>query len=320
MKKILVLGSTGYVGSKLVERLISHGYEVRAGWRTKRKLEIQPWKNHPMVHSIKVDVLDINQLRKAMEGCDIVYYLIHSMYSGEDFDELDRKGAKNALTVADEKGIKRIIYLGGLGEDRDRLSKHLRSRKNVDRILREGKTPVTTFQAAMIIGPQSASFNIMRYLVNRLPVMITPKWVRTKTQPISIEDTIEYLVGCLTKPETIGETFDIGGPEVITYQDLMTTYASEAGFVRRIEVPIPLLTPNLSSYWVELVTPIQATIARPLIEGLSQETICREHRIREIIPRKLLSIRESIQRTLSEIYGPSYHKSIKSKKRLLQLR
>ncbi|MFW9811563.1 MAG: NAD(P)H-binding protein [Candidatus Thorarchaeota archaeon] len=310
MSKVLVLGSTGYVGSRLVERLIEQGYNVRAGWRTKSKLDEQPWKDYPKVNPVKVDVLDIEQLKQALAGCDIVYYLIHSMYSGNSFEELDRQAAENTIKAADEEDIKRIIYLGGLGEESDRLSRHLRSRKEVERILRSGKTPVTTFQAAMIIGPGSASFEIMRYLVNRLPVMITPEWVRTKTQPISIEDTIQYLVGCLTKSETLGETFDIGGPEVTTYQDLMTTYAFEAGLVKRFEFPIPLLTPSLSSYWVELVTPVRATIARPLIEGLSQETTCREHRIREIIPRKLLTIKESIQQTLLEIDGSIYEKSV----------
>jgi len=319
MSKVLVLGSTGYVGSRLVERLIEQGYEVRAGWRTKSKLDEQPWKSHPKVHPVKVDALDIEQLKQAMAGCEIVYYLIHSMYSGSDFEDLDRKSAENTVKVADGQDIKRIIYLGGLGEERDRLSRHLRSRKEVEKILRSGKTTVTTFQAAMVIGPGSASFEIMRYLVNRLPVMITPKWVRTKTQPISIEDTIDYLVGCLTKVETAGESFDIGGPEITTYKDLMTLYAEEAGLVKRFEVPIPLLTPRLSSYWVDLVTPIKATIARPLIGSLSQETVCREHRIREIIPLKLLTIREAIQRTLVEIYGPSL-KINKSKRSLFYLK
>lgn len=315
---ILVLGSTGYVGSRLVARLITEGYKVHAGWRTRSKLEEQPWKDHPKVQPVEVDVLDTEQLKQSMQDCDAVYYLIHSMYSGKGFEKLDKRAAKNTVSVADELSVKRIIYLGGLGEEGDRLSRHLRSRKEVGKILRKGMTPVTTLQAAMIIGPGSASFEIMRYLVNRLPVMITPKWVRAKTQPISIEDTIEYLVGCFKKSETVGESFDIGGSEITTYQELMTIYAEEAGLVKRIEVPIPLLTPNLSSYWVELVTPIQATIARPLIGSLSQETVCREHRIREIIPLKLLSIRESIQRTLTEIYGPSLEIN-KSKRSLFYL-
>ncbi|MFW9810610.1 MAG: NAD(P)H-binding protein [Candidatus Thorarchaeota archaeon] len=329
MVNILVLGSTGYVGSRLVERLVDEGYNVHAGWRTESKLKSQSWKAHPKVQTVHVDVLDIEELKEAMKGCDVVFYLVHSMYSGKDFANLDRQAAKNIVTVADELGTKRIIYLGGLGRKDDELSLHLRSRKEVERILRSSKTPVTTFQAAMIIGPGSASFEIMRYLVNRLPVMLTPKWVRTKTQPISIEDTIEYLVGCISKPDTVGQSFDIGGPEITTYQDLMTMYATEAGLIQRLAFPIPLLTPNLSSYWVELVTPIQATIARPLIEGLSHETICRDNRIRKIIPRKLLTIRESIQNTLSEIYGYKFGKSkdtkqfqdvSKSRRKLFQLR
>jgi uncharacterized protein YbjT (DUF2867 family) len=298
LKTILVLGSTGYVGSRLVYRLVEQGYEVRAGWRTIRKLDAQPWKDHPKVNPVKVDVLDIEQLRKSMTGCDIVYYLIHSMYSGKDFEHLDRQAARNAIETADEVGIKRLIYLGGLGEEEDQLSRHLRSRKEVEQILRKGKTPITTFQAAMIIGPNSASFEIMRFLVDRLPLMIAPRWVRTKTQPISIEDTIEYLIGCLEKSSTIGETFDIGGPEITTYHDLMSIYAEEVGLFKRFVLPIPLLTPSLSSYWVDLITPIKASIARPLIEGLSQETICRDNRIKDIIPLQLLSLRESICSTI----------------------
>jgi uncharacterized protein YbjT (DUF2867 family) len=300
LNDILVLGSTGYVGSRLVPRLLDQGYSVRAGWRTSEKLEAQPWKTHSNVEPVHVDVFDREELARAMEGCDTVFYLIHSMFAGKDFKELDKEAASNTAMLSEEVGIKRIIYLGGLGKEEDDLSKHLQSRKEVDRILRTGKTPVTTFQAAMIIGPGSASFEIMRFLVDRLPVMITPKWVRTKTQPISIEDTVLYLVRCLEKPETIGETFDIGGPEITTYHDLMRAYAKEAGLRRRIVVPIPLLTPRLSSYWVALITPIQATIARPLIEGLSQETVCRENRIQTIIPQKLLTIRESIHLTLSK--------------------
>jgi uncharacterized protein YbjT (DUF2867 family) len=301
VKEILVLGSTGYVGSRLVPGLINQGYIVRAGWRTRSRLEAQPWKDHPNVKPVQVDVFNTFELREAISGVDVVYYLIHSMYSGKDFKEKDRIAASNTASISEKLNVKRIIYLSGLGEEDDKLSKHLRSRKEVDKILRLGKTPVTSFQAAMIIGPGSASFEIMRYLVDRLPVMITPKWVRTKTQPISIEDTIMYLVRCLEKSETIGETYDMGGPQVTTYHDLMRAYAKEAGLKKRIVFPIPILTPWLSSYWVHLITPIQASIARPLIEGLSQETICSENRIREIIPQKLLTIRESIHLTLSYI-------------------
>lgn len=309
MKDILVLGSTGYVGSRLVRQLLDQGYIVRAGWRTRRKLETQSWKDHPNIKPVHVDVFNIDELRDAISGCDVVFYLVHSMYSGKDFKELDKAAARNTAALCEELEIKRIVYLGGLGKEEDNLSKHLRSRREVDRILRTGRTPVTTFQAAMIIGPGSASFEIMRYLVDRLPVMITPRWVRTKTQPISIEDTILYLVRCFEKPETIGETFDIGGSEITTYHDLMRAYAKEAGLARRIVVPIPLLTPRLSSYWVELITPIQASIARPLIEGLSHETICSENRIRDIIPQKLLTIRESIHLTLSAIKTQNSQKS-----------
>lgn len=299
MTNVLVLGSTGYVGSRLVNRLTTQGHIVKAGWRTRSKLESQSWKNHPNVQPTQVDVLDQDQLKKAMMNSEVVYYLVHSMCSGKDFEHLDREAARNVIQTADKLGIKRIIYLSGLGKEEDQSSRHLQSRKEVEKILREGKTRITTFQAAMIIGLGSASFDIMRFLVDRLPVMITPKWVRTKTQPISIEDTVEYLVSCLDKPSTIGETFDIGGPEITTYYDLMNVYAEEVGLFKRFVMPIPLLTPSLSSYWVDLITPIKASIARPLIEGLSQDTICRDNRIRNIIPLKLLSLRKSICNTIT---------------------
>ncbi|MHA2178949.1 MAG: NAD(P)H-binding protein [Candidatus Thorarchaeota archaeon] len=167
MDRVLVLGSTGYVGSRLVKRLIREGYQVRAGWRTESKLKNQSWRNHPNIQPVYVDVLDIQTLKEATMDIDIVFYLIHSMYSGKKYEELDRAAAQNMVLIADELETKRIIYLGGLGKDEDQLSPHLRSRKEVDRILRSSRTPVTTLQAAMIIGPGSASFEIMRFLVDR---------------------------------------------------------------------------------------------------------------------------------------------------------
>ena len=301
MKRILVLGSTGYVGTRLVQHLLQNGFLVRAGWRTKSKLERCPWYQDTRVEAVCVDVTNKNEVRNAMEDCSSVFYLVHSMYSGKTFGELDRTAAENVTDCAGDVGVERVIYLGGLGEEGDKLSEHLRSRTEVDKILRSGSAPVTTLRAAMIIGAGSASFEIMRYLVDRLPVMVTPRWVRTKTQPIAITNVLEYLVGCLSSVETVGETLDIGGPVVTTYSDLMREYARIARLPRRIVVPIPVLSPKLSSYWVDLVSPLPASIARPLVEGLSQVTVCKDNRIRELIPQDLFSIRKAIHLALSEI-------------------
>jgi hypothetical protein len=200
--------------------------------------------------------------------------------------------------AAAEAGLSRLIYLGGLGEENPALSRHLRSRAEVAKILAAGKTPVTILRAAMILGAGSASFEILRYLVDRLPVMITPKWVRTECQPIGIRNVLDYLVGCLETTATAGGTFDIGGPEVVTYRDLMRTYARDAGLPRRLVIPVPVLTPRLSSYWIHLVTPVHAEVARPLAEGLSNRVVCGDTRIRELIPAELSTCREAIHAAL----------------------
>ena len=187
--------------------------------------------------------------------------------------------------------MKRIIYLGGLGEDHPRLSRHLRSRAEVARLLQTGPVPVTVLRAAMIIGSGSASFEILRYLVERLPVMVTPHWIDTPCQPIAIRNVLTYLIGCLDCPQTIGQTFDIGQPRIVTYRELMTIYAEEAGLRRRWIVPVPVLTPRLSSYWIHLVTPVPASLARPLAEGLSNPVLCQEQRLATLIPQELLDCR-----------------------------
>jgi hypothetical protein len=198
-------------------------------------------------------------------------------------------------------GVERIIYLSGLGEEDNGLSRHLRSRTEVARILSEGPVPVTVFRAAMIIGSGSASFEILRYLMDRLPVMITPRWVSTLCQPIGVRNVLHYLIACLDVPETIGQTFDIGQEEVITYRRLMEIYAEEAGLPRRLIIPIPFLTPRLSSYWIHLVTPLPAALARPLAEGLSSPVVCRDFRIRDIIPQQLFDCRQAIRLAMDRI-------------------
>lgn len=292
---ILVTGATGYVGARLVTRLLAKGYRVRATGRSLARLKKRPWANHPGVELLPADVSDATSIAKVCEGCAAAYYLVHSMMPGEGkFEEVDREAARNMARAAGEAGLSRLIYLGGLGEENPELSRHLRSRAEVAQILATGKTPVTILRAAMILGAGSASFEILRYLVDRLPVMITPKWVHTECQPIGIRNVLDYLVGCLETPATAGGTFDIGGPEVVTYRELMRIYAQEAGLPSRLVIPVPVLSPRLSSYWIHLVTPVHAEVARPLAEGLSNRVVCRDTRILELIPVERSTCREAI--------------------------
>jgi uncharacterized protein YbjT (DUF2867 family) len=296
-KPILVTGATGYVGGRLVPLLLSKGYRVRACARNPRRLEDRPWSGHANLEIVTMDALDLASVERAVTGCKVVYYLIHSMIAGKQgFADADRTAALNMAAVASARKVSRIIYLGGLGDtDHPDLSKHLRSRHEVETIFREGAVPVTCLRAAMILGSGSASFEMLRYLVDRLPVMITPRWVNTPCQPIAIKDVLGYLHGCLESPKTIGETFDIGGMEVLSYRDLIHTYAEVAGLMPRIIFPVPVLTPKLSSLWIHLVTPVPSIIARPLAEGLSIPVICRDNRIREIVPLALQSSRETMR-------------------------
>ena len=303
---ILVLGATGYVGGRLVPRLLEAGYRVRAASRSIQKLKSRTWANHPNVSLVAVDVTQENSLAQALSGCSVVYYLIHSMDpASRNFSETDRQAANHMVRMAAESGISRIIYLSGLGEDDPDLSEHLRSRAEVARILTAGKVPTTVLRAAMIIGSGSASFEILRYLVDRLPVMITPKWLATPCQPIAIRNVLNYLLGCLAHPETTGQTYDIGGTDILTYRQLMDIYAKEARLGKRFIIPIPFFTPRLSSYWINFVTPVSASIARPLAEGLRNPVVCGDNRIRAIIPQELLTARESIQLALDNIVRQS---------------
>ncbi len=302
-KKIIVLGATGYVGGRLVARLLEEGFHVRATGRSADKLKSRYWAQHAQVDLVSVDVHDPDSLRKALQGMDVAFYLVHSMNpQSRDFESADRIAANNMVRISHECGVKRIIYLSGLGEDSDQLSKHLKSRHEVSEILRSGPVPVTVLRAAMIIGSGSASFEILRYLVERLPIMVTPLWVKTPNQPIAIRNVIEYLAGCVSKDETVGKTFDIGGKEVLSYMDLMRIYAQVAGLKKRIFIPVPVLTPRLSSLWIHLVTPVPSYIAMPLAEGLRNPVICKDNRIQKIIPQELLDCREAISRALNLVH------------------
>jgi uncharacterized protein YbjT (DUF2867 family) len=218
-----------------------------------------------------------------------------------DFAEADRRAAGNMAKAAAASGLERLIYLGGLGEDSPDLSEHLRSRTEVARILESGPVPVTFLRAAVILGSGGASFEMLRYLVERLPVMTTPSWVRTPCQPISIRNVLGYLKGCLENEKTAGRSFDIGGPDVLTYEEMIHLYAEEAGLPRRVIVPVQVLSPKLSSWWVHLVTPVPSAIARPLIEGLRNPVVCKENSIRELIPQELISCREAIRFALDRV-------------------
>ncbi|NJB68032.1 uncharacterized protein YbjT (DUF2867 family) [Desulfobaculum xiamenense] len=302
-RRVAVIGASGYVGGRLVPLLLDAGHTVRAVVRSPRKLSCRPWSTHPRLETAAADVRDLESLTAALADVEVAYYLVHSMRPGQrNFARADHEAARVMAEAAARCGVSRIIYLGGLGDEDDpTLSRHLRSRMETGRVLAEGPVPVTCLRAAMILGSGSASFEIMRYLVDRLPVMVTPRWVRTKCQPIAISDVLGYLVGCLDVPQTAGRTFDIGGPDILNYEEIFALYAEEAGLRRRTVVPVPVFTPALSSWWIHLVTPVPASLARPLAEGLRNEVVCRENDIRALVPRELLSVREAIRRALDRV-------------------
>lgn len=300
--KILILGASGYIGSRLTEKLLAEGYQVRACARSATSLKAHAWAEHPRVELRSADVFNAQDLTNVCHDCQAVFYLVHSMNKEQkDFVNADRLAAGNMVQAAQQAGVQRIIYLGGLGQESAALSKHLRSRAEVSKILQAGFPATTTLQAAMIIGKGSASFEILRYLVERLPVMITPRWVGTLSQPIAVDNVLNYLSGALKNELTTGGVYDIGGVDIVSYRELMDIYAQEAGLRKRLIIPVPVLTPRLSSYWIHLVTPYPSYIARPLAEGLKNKVVCRENRIRAILPQSLQSCRDAIRAAVSDI-------------------
>ena len=296
---VFVTGATGYIGGRLVPRLLEAGYRVRCLARSPRKLDNRSWTGHPDVEIVAGDVGDRERLAETMRGCRTAYYLVHSMVAvGSDYAARDRELARNFAAAAAAAGCQRILYLGGLGETGAGLSEHLGSRREVEETLTEGSVPVTVLRAAMIIGSGSASFEILRYLVERLPIMITPRWVSTECQPIGVRNVLHYLIEAMESPETASRTLDIGGPEVVTYLELMQTYAEAAGLRKRIIVPVPVLTPRLSSLWIHLVTPLDAHIARPLAEGLRNRVVCRNDLAARLMPQELHTTRQAIDAAL----------------------
>jgi uncharacterized protein YbjT (DUF2867 family)/uncharacterized protein YndB with AHSA1/START domain len=302
VKPVLVTGASGYIGGRLVPRLLAAGYRVRCLAREPRKLTGRPWATDPGVEIVRGDVFDREALLRAMEGCGAAFYLVHSMLAaGEEYAQQDRILAHRFASAADAARLERIVYLGGLGELGAGLSEHLASRREVEEILASAQAPVTVFRAAVIIGSGSAAFETLRYLVERLPVMITPRWVSTESQPIAVRNVVQYLVDCLSVPETAGRTLDIGGPDVLSYRELMRTMAEERGLRRRLVIPVPVLTPRLSSLWIHLVTPISHRIARPLAEGLRNRVVCRNDEAQRLMPQRLLGVRESIRAALARV-------------------
>ena len=302
MRRVAIAGSTGYIGGRLAPRLLESGFSIRCLVRSPRKLEGRDWSENPGVEVRTANLSDQSSLTEALTGCEAAFYLIHSMVSaGEEYARHDLELATTFAAAAHDAGVARIVYLGGLGETGAGLSEHLSSRRDVEAALASTGVPVTVLRAAMIVGSGSASFEILRYLVHRLPVMITPKWVSTPCQPIAVENVLIYLLGVLNVPETTGGTFDIGGSEVLPYREIMRIMADELGLPKRWIIPVPILTPRLSSYWIHLVTPLSNRIARPLAEGLKNEVVCREDRITHLIPQRLLSVREAIHAALSQV-------------------
>ncbi len=310
-KKILVIGGTGYVGTRLVQSLLEIGHKVRVTYRSERKLALKLWVNHPNLETIKVDALDRKSLLKACVSCTDVYYLLHSMMPNQkDYQTLDTKAAENMVYATNNSSLNHIIYLGGLGGDITKSSKHLKSRVMVGEILRTANVPVTILQAAMIIGSGSASFEILRYVVERLPIMVTPKWIYTKNQPIGIRNVIEYLVACINNPTIVGKTFDIGGPQIVTYRRLMEIYAEEAFLRKRLVISLPFNDPFQSSAtFLNRIVPIHSNILKPLVESLRYEATSKNNGIQKIINQDLLSPREAIRRSIQEIKRIILHDS-----------
>ncbi|MFJ6211971.1 SDR family oxidoreductase [Streptomyces sp. NPDC092296] len=281
----LVTGATGYLGGRLVPELLAAGHRVRCLVRTPAKLRDQPWADR--VEVVRGDVTDPESLRTALAGMDTAHYLVHALGTGRSFEETDRVAARLFAEAARAAGVRRIVYLGGLtpaGVPEQRLSPHLRSRAEVGRILLESGVPTAVLRAAVIIGSGSASFEMLRYLSERLPVMVTPTWVDTRIQPVAVRDVLRLLVAAVELPPEVNRTFDIGGPEVLTYREMMRRYAAVAGLRRRVVLPVPVLSPGLSSHWVGLVTPVPNSIARPLVESLRHEVVCTEHDIARYVP------------------------------------
>lgn len=277
----LVTGATGYIGGRLVPVLLDLGYRVRVLARHPERLRDHPWVND--VDVVAGDATDADAMQHALADVDVAYYLLHSLQMGDGFEELEQRTAQTFAGAAADAQVRRIVYLGGLVPSNDRLSPHLASRAAVGDLLRASGVPTAELRAGVVIGSGSASFEMLRYLTERLPMMVTPRWVNTHIQPIAVRDVLRLLAGAAALPDTVNRPFDIGGPDVITYADMMQRYAAAAGLRKRVIVPVPVLSPTLSSHWVGFVTPVPAAIAKPLVKSLRNEVVCHEDDIANYI-------------------------------------
>ena len=298
---VVVTGATGYVGGRLVPELLAAGYRVRCLVRSPVKLSQVPWVSQAEV--VQGDLADPDAVATAFAGADAVYYLAHSLGSSA-FEDLDRRQASTVARAAEDAGIARLVYLGGLTPGGPDVSPHLRSRTEVGDILLASTVPTVVLRAAVIIGSGSASFEMLRYLTERLPVMVTPRWVDSRIQPIAIRDVLRYLVASAALPPEVDRAFDIGGPDVLTYREMMQRYARVAGLRPRVILPVRVLSPWLSAHWVGVVTPVPAPLARPLVESLRNEVVAREHDIAQWVPdprEGLLGLDEALRLALARI-------------------
>lgn len=302
--RVLVTGATGYLGGRLVPRLLDAGWTVRVLARNPAKLRDVPWADR--VEVAEGDLQDADAVARAVDGVAVLYYLVHSMGSGggESFEETEGRSARNVARAAADAGVGRIVYLGGLHPDQEELSPHLRSRREVGRILLASGVPTAVLQAGVIIGSGSTSFEMIRHLTEVLPYMPAPKWVRNFIQPIAVRDVLHYLIAAAELPAEVSRTFDLGGPDVLRYGQMMNGYAVEAGLHQRPIASLPVLTPWLAAHWVNLVTPVPRSLARPIIASLQYECVAREHDIDAFIPQPeggLTSYRRAVRLALERM-------------------
>jgi uncharacterized protein YbjT (DUF2867 family) len=298
--KVLVTGATGYIGGRLVPRLLERGHDVRCVSRDPAQLTLDPWRDQ--VEVVAADALEAHTLDAALDGCDAAYFLIHAMKgSPKSFAEQGSRAAANFRDAADRAGLRQIVYLGGLGSDDDQLSEHLASRQEVGRVLAMGDTPVVELRAAVIIGSGSMSFEMVRHLTEVLPVMMTPRWVETRCQPIAVRNVLEILISVLDSPNPRDTIYEIGGPDILTYQQMMEIYADVAGLKKRLVIPLPLFSDKLSAPFVGLVTPLPIEVARPLIDSVRNDVVVTRSSPPGFDPQTLLPYREALQAALYSI-------------------
>ena len=297
-KPVLVIGGTGYVGGRLVPMLLSSGYTVRVAGRSPEKIRSRSWGDHENVQVAQLDIHDLDSITEAAQGCGVIFYLVHSVAISErDYGSLDRNGAFNMLEATRiVPGLERLIYLGSLGDDSKAQSRELTVRQDVARILSFSEIPVTTLKAGIVIGSGSASFEILSYMVDRNPIMLAPKWMKSRCQPISIRNVLVYLLECLEREETAGQTYDIAGTEIMTYAELFQLYARTVRLRRRVFVPVPFRIPRLSAYWISLISPVPYSVSRIMIESLLGEMVSHNDSIKDVCPQKLMSCEQAIIR------------------------